>query len=285
MASRVMKQVESMLAKLPEGVLPGAGASLGVVGAIGQVVIKELARRKDFYVLFILTALITFALAAADFFGETQVVRYVKEISLLLIWVASIVITVTTAARQIPAERESRTIYPLLAKPVTRDQLVWGKFLGCWWAAGLTLGVFYLFLFVLSGAREGVWLWTAYFQAATLHWFMLGVVVAMTLLGSVVFAAPSSNSTIVFVVVSGILLLGRHLHRVALQLDEPAQTMVTAVYFVVPHLELFDVRNLIIHDWATIGWVPWVGALGYAMVYAALFLGAACLVFRRKHLH
>ncbi len=274
-----------MPAKLLEGALPGAVAGWGVVAAIGQVVIKELARRKDFYVLFILTALITFALAAADFFGEKHVVRYVKEICLLLIWVSSIVITVTTAARQIPAERESRTIYPLLAKPVSRDQLVWGKFLGCWWAAGLTLTVFYAFLFALSGVREGVWLWAAYFQAVTLHWFMLGVITAMTLLGSLVFAAPSSNSTIMFVVAAGILLLGRHLHRLALRLDEPIQTLVTGIYFILPHLELFDARNLIIHDWATIGWVPWLGALGYASVYAALFLGAACLVFRRSHLH
>ena len=41
---------------------------------------------------------------------------------------------------------------------------------------------------------------------------MLGMVVALVLLGSVVFAAPSSNATISFIVVLGILFLGRHLN-------------------------------------------------------------------------
>ncbi len=41
-------------------------------------------------------------------------------------------------------------------------------------------------------------------------------------------------------------------------------------------------RNLIVHDWPLIGW-KFVGldAL-YLLAYAALFLVAACLVFRRK---
>ena len=36
--------------------------------ALSQVVIKELYRRKDFYVLFILTILITLLMASANFF-------------------------------------------------------------------------------------------------------------------------------------------------------------------------------------------------------------------------
>ena len=257
-------------------------AALNNSWAIGTVVIKELYRRKDFYVLFILTALITLVLGSVNFFNEDKIVRYLKEICLFLIWVASLVIAITTTARQIPAERENRTLFPLLAKPVTRHQLVFGKFLGCWLACGLALAVFYFFFGVVSAAREHHWPVLNYFQAITLHWFMLGVVTAMTLLGSIVFAAPSSNSTITFVVVTGILLLARHLNKVALQLAEPWQSLVYGVYFGVPHLELFDVRDLIVHNWGTIPWLVWAAALLYAAVYAALFLAATCLVFRRK---
>jgi hypothetical protein len=142
--------------------------------------------------------------------------------------------------------------------------------------------VFYLFFAVISGAREHHWPVGQYVQTITLHWFMLAVVIAMTLLGSIVFAAPSSNNTITFVVTVGILLIGRHLHKLALQFHEPGQTIVTAIYFALPHLELFDVRDLIIHDLGLIdGWI-WLGALLYAGVYAALFLLATCLIFRRK---
>ena len=114
---------------------------------------------------------------------------------------------------------------------------------------------------------------------------MLGVVVAMTLLGSIIFAAPSSNNTITLLVAVGILLLGRQLNKLALQLSEPAQTIVYSVYYAIPHLELFDIRKLIIHNWGTIPWLFWLAALGYAAVYAAIFLSAGCMVFRRKPLN
>ena len=129
-----------------------------------------------------------------------------------------------TTARQIPAERENRTIFPLLAKPVTRGQVILGKFAGCWLACGLALVVFYLFFGVVSGTREHHWPLLNFFQALWLQWVMLGVVVALVLLGSVVFTAPSSNATISFIVVLGILILGRYLNQVALQQPEPLRT-------------------------------------------------------------
>ena len=114
--------------------------------AVAAVVVKELYRRKDFYVLFILTALITVASWFMNFFHDEQIIRFIKEICLLLIWISAIVIAVTTAARQIPAERESRTIFPLLAKPIARWQVMLGKFFGCWLATGFALLRFLSFL-------------------------------------------------------------------------------------------------------------------------------------------
>lgn len=270
-------------ARLPE-IATGAGGSavLNNVLAIAGVVIKEMYRRKDFYVLFVLTALLTLVMGSVTFFNQENITRYLKEICLFLIWVASLVIAITTTARQIPAEREQRTMFPLLAKPVTRNQVVVGKFLGCWFAAGLSLLLFYTFFGVVAGMKEHEWPVLNYLQAAVLHWFMLGVVCAMTMLGSVVFAAPSSNNTIMLVVSTGILLLGRHLNKVALKMEEPGQTLLYAVYFALPHLEIFDVRDLIVHNWGTIRWEIWAAALAYAAVYSAIFLVLACLVFRRK---
>ena len=84
---------------------------------------------------------------------------------------------------------------------------------------------------------------------------MLGIVVAMTLLGSLVFAAPSSNSTICFVIVAAILFVGRHLDQVALTLPEPVRSIVYSHLFCHPASGIsFDVRDLIIHDWPLIGW-------------------------------
>jgi len=251
--------------------------------ALAGVVIKELYRRKDFYVLFILTIVICVVMASVNIYNDNEIIRYIKALCLLLIWVSSLVIAITTTARQIPAEREQRTLLPLLAKPLTRTQLILGKFLGCWIACGLVLVCFYIFFGALAASREHAWPLLNYFQAAFLHWMALGVVIAMTLLGSLVFAAPSSNSTICFVIVAAILCIGRYLDAVALSLKEPLRSVIYAIYFAVPHLEIpFDMRNLIVHDWPLIGWNFIALDALYLLGYAAVFLVAACLVFRRK---
>ena len=252
--------------------------------AVASVVVKELYRRKDFYVLFVLTAVITLLMGSLNFFNDDKIVRYLKEICLLLIWISALAIAVGTSARQIPSERENRTVFPLLAKPITRGQLIAGKFLGCWLACGLAFFVFYLFFGVISVSREHQLPMASYFQALWLHWWMLGVVVAMALLGSVVFAAPSSNATICLLVILGILLLGRHLNKVAVQLAEPMSTVVYVVYFAVPHLELFDVRDLVVHNWDPINWLVCGGATLYAAVYSVLLLFVTWIFFRRQPL-
>ncbi|MFZ1072846.1 MAG: ABC transporter permease subunit [Verrucomicrobiia bacterium] len=253
------------------------------IWALSGVVIKELYRRKDFYVLFILTIVICVIMALVNVFNDNQIIRYIKELCLLLIWISSLVIAITTTARQIPAEREQRTLLPLLAKPLTRTQVIFGKFLGCWLACGLVLICFYAFFGVLAASREHAWPLLNYFQAAFLHWVMLGAVIALTLLGSLVFAAPSSNSTICFVIVVAILCVGRYLDAFALSLAEPLRSVLYAVYFTIPHLEwAFGMRNLIVHDWPLVAWNFFFLDILYSLAYTAVFLVAACLVFRRK---
>jgi ABC-type transport system involved in multi-copper enzyme maturation permease subunit len=296
--------------------------------AISGIVIKELYRRKDFYVLFVLTALITLLLGSVSFFNDSKIVRYLKEICLLLIWISSLVIAIVTAARQIPAERENRTIFPLLAKPVTRGQLIMGKFLGCWLACGVALLVFYLFFGVVSesrgrgdstptgqssaaapgahadsdkaddphhaaagsehhdepGVTEHHSAVLNYVQALWLHWMMLGVVTAMVLLGSVVLSAPSASVTISFIGIIGILLLGEHLNKVALRQPQPQQAILYTGYFLIPHLEWFDIRDRVIYDQPPIALVDCGLAALYAVAYTGLFLFLAWFVFRRKTL-
>src|SRR5438270_14026599 len=99
---------------------------MNTISALAGVVIKELYRRKDFYVLFVLTAVITLVIASVNFFHDSSIVRHIKEICLLLIWISDLVVAIATSAPQIPAEREQRTSFPQLAKPVTPCQAIAG---------------------------------------------------------------------------------------------------------------------------------------------------------------
>lgn len=253
--------------------------------AVAGVVILEMIRRKDVYVLLILTALITLSLGSVTFFGDPKIARYLKEVCLTLIWICSLVISVMSAARQIPAEKESRTLFPLLAKPISRSQVMLGKFAGCWAACCASMALFYLLFAIISGSKEGAWPVANYLQAYWLHCMFCGLVVAMTLLGSVWFTAVSSNATILLVAVTGLLLLGRHLHKVAAKTGGVLGHLLDAAYYTLPHLEFYDVRDLIVHNWPRIDWVVIGQDTLYGVLYGAVFLMLACLRFRRLAVH
>jgi ABC-type transport system involved in multi-copper enzyme maturation permease subunit len=248
------------------------------------VVIKELYRRKDFYVLFVLTALVTLAALSVNFFDDTKIIRYVKDICLLLIWLSTLVIAVVTTARQIPAEKENRTIFPLLAKPVSRGQVVAGKFLGCWLATGMALLVFYVFFIIVTSLREPQLLLGAYAKSMVLHWMMLAVVVALTLLGSVIFSAVSANATICLIAIFGILFVGEHLAKLGARQSEPVRSLTYTAFYCIPHIELFDVRKQIVNNQPLPGLVDCGLASLYAAAYSGALLYGTWLVFRRKSL-
>jgi ABC-type transport system involved in multi-copper enzyme maturation permease subunit len=172
----------------------------------------------------------------------------------------------------------------LLAKPVSRAELIVGKFLGCWLACGLALLMFYFFFGIITASREHTWPLLIYFQALWLHWICLAVVVALVLLGSVVFTAPSSNATISFIAVLGILFCGGHLNVVAVRTGGLSGNILYVIYFAIPHLEWYDVRDFLIHNWGRIPWMAFGGATLYGLLYSVFLLGATWLVFRRKTL-
>jgi Cu-processing system permease protein len=259
---------------------------MNAIQAIAIVVLKEMIRRKDFYVLFVITALITLIMGSVNIFNDASIAGYLKELALLLIWICSVVIAVTTAARQLFAEKENRTIFPLLAKPVSRAQLLLGKFFGCWIATGLALFVFYLFVGLVTLSREHTLDVGGYITAMLLHWGALAVVVAMALLGSIVLSAPSSNATICLILTAGILGLERHLNTVAVNSGGFTGNLLYFIYYMTPRLDwAFDVRDfLIFHDE-----MPSVAVTSAALVfyagYAAMLIAAAWLLFRRRALN
>ena len=48
--------------------------------ALARLTLTELYRRKDFYVLFILTAVVTLAAGSVNFFNDEKIIRYVKDL-------------------------------------------------------------------------------------------------------------------------------------------------------------------------------------------------------------
>ena len=56
-----------------------------------------------------------------------------------------------------------------------------------------------------------------------------------------------------------------------------------AIYYIAPHLELFDMRARVLHGWGLLDPLVFAGTLGYGMLLTAFFLAVSWLLFTKKH--
>ena len=113
---------------------------------IARTVWLEFLRRKDFYVILILVGLFVVGILVVHIIGveNPQTARFLMSFGLLLSYALAAILTAATAARQLPDEIEKRTIQPLLAKPVSRSEVVMGKSLAVSAIACTSLIIFLL---------------------------------------------------------------------------------------------------------------------------------------------
>ncbi|MFA5203842.1 MAG: ABC transporter permease subunit [Lentisphaeria bacterium] len=253
------------------------------VFAVAGLSVTELFRRRDVIVAFLLAAVILVPLAAFNLFGVKGVVRYLREVALLLVWLFSLVIAITTAARQLPAELEARTIYPLLAKPLRRGEFLAGKFLGAALAAMASALLFYLCYALMDGLREGAWPGLLFLQAVTLHLAALVLVCALVILGSVLLT-PSANITVAGLVTVGMLLFGQRLADIAGGASAVVAGLALAAHLVLPHLEFFDLRLHVVHEWPLLDAATFGAILLYAACYSAAALVLAAWRLQKRNL-
>ena len=98
--------------------------------ALARSVVLESIRRKDLWVVAILGFLIILASSALGFFGFDGLQVFAKDLAVTVLGLFSTIIAILTSCRLIPDEIKNRTLYPLLARPITRLDLLVGKLIG-----------------------------------------------------------------------------------------------------------------------------------------------------------
>jgi ABC-type transport system involved in multi-copper enzyme maturation permease subunit len=181
-------------------------------------------------------------------------------------------------------EMDKRTLYALLAKPVERWEFLLGKFFGLVLTLTLNLAAMaaglYLALWTVKHASEGS---DAYILVAVyLILLKLALIVALALLFSC-FTTPF----LAILFTAGIYVAGvfaEDLRTVqAVNLDPGAMKLMRGISYLLPNFENFNVIGTVAHGRGVPG--VFVGqATLYAVVYAAIVLAAAVLVFSRRNL-
>ena len=263
-----------------------------VTGAIAINVFRESVRDKVLYNLVLFAMLL---MASSYLIGQLtagQDVKIIKDLGLSATSIFGLFIAVFIGIGLVSKEVERRSIYSLLAKPITRAQLVVGKFCGLVLTLAVNIGVMALALYVVLAYMSwgvapevrSVWdapaLDPAIVKAVLLIFVELMLVTALALFFST-FSSPMLSAALTF----GLYIVGHFsgdLRNFQQVVDSPTTALVArGLYWVLPNLSQFDIKSDVVHGIPVpLGYLAMVSA--YAALYIAMLLAISALVFSRR---
>jgi ABC-type transport system involved in multi-copper enzyme maturation permease subunit len=251
-------------------------------GALAMASVLESIRRKDLWVAAILSVLMIGAAGMMGRFGVKGLETFLKSAALNVVNLLSVVLAVLFAARQIPEEVSRRTVYPLLARPISRGDLLFGKFLG---AYALSLMGLLLFSLIAFGALKwfGLGVGAIFWQYVLLRAMVLGIVCAVTM-GLSVFVTPQAAVTLSLLLAlisqtfaSAVLLMEGEAERLG-------QLVLRGTYFALPQFNLFDLSSKVSHGWDAIPATTVLQLGFYGLLHVVVWLTVGVQRFHRQAL-
>jgi Cu-processing system permease protein len=206
------------------------------------------------------------------------------SLGLTAISVIGIFIAVFIGVGLVSKEMDKRTLYALLAKPVERWQFLVGKFAGLAMTltvntAAMTVGLY-------------VALWTVKHPLGSSAWYLL-VAVYLVLLKLVLIVALAmlfscfTSPFLAILFTLGIYVAGLFAGELrtlqAVNLTPAAMSLFRAVSYLLPNFENFNVLGAVAHQRPVPLALAGQSTL-YAMLYGALVLTGAALIFSRRNL-
>jgi ABC-type transport system involved in multi-copper enzyme maturation permease subunit len=221
-----------------------------------------------------------------------QDLKIIKDLGLAALSILGLVIAVFIGIGLVAKEVEKRSIYSLLSKPVTREQLILGKYVGLVMTlavnlAAMTVAYYVVLLYqqlTVPANQQSIWP-----APATDPRLMVGILlifVELTLVTAVALFFSTFAGPMTAVLLTLGLWVAGHFNADLRQFEEVVDSKVVAyiarfAYYVLPNLAPFNVKAEVVHG------VPvatsHVGlTMAYAVVYITVLLVAAMAIFRRR---
>ncbi|HEX8474930.1 MAG TPA: ABC transporter permease [Pyrinomonadaceae bacterium] len=253
------------------------------VATIARNAFREAVRDRVLYNLVLFMLALT---AGAIFLGELSAAQEAKIIvdmglSAMLVFGAFIAIFVGVAL--VYKEIERRTVYAIFSKPVGRGEFLLGKYLGLCLTlavnvAVMGVGVSAALIYVRGGWDSLVW---SIWPAVALIYMELMILVAVALLFSS-FSSPALSALCTFAA----FIIGHFsadLKTFAASMGTTsAKLFFGALYYLLPNLSHFAFITPAAHGQTPTASAFFVAFL-YAIVYSAVLLAAATLIFNRRN--
>jgi ABC-type transport system involved in multi-copper enzyme maturation permease subunit len=262
------------------------------IALVAQAVFKESVRDRVPYSMVAFAVLLIAASYLISQLTAGQDVKILKDLGLAAISVFGLLIAVFIGINLVSKEVERRSVFAVLAKPISRGQFILGKYFGLVLTLVVNLSVmtlaYYAVLFYVDITTteyvKSAWPATALdprlMVAITLVVVELMLVTAIALFFST-FSSPLLSALLTF----GLWVAGHFnadLRNFEAVLDvQPVVLVARALYYLLPNLAPFNIRAEVVHGVA----VPSSQValtLAYGAVYIAILLTGAIAIFRRR---
>jgi ABC-type transport system involved in multi-copper enzyme maturation permease subunit len=242
--------------------------------AVAANTFRETVRERVLYNLVFFALLMTLSGLLLRQLSIRQDEKIIKDIGLAAMDLFGTLIAVFIGVGLVSKEIERRSLYPLLAKPLSRDELFLGKFAGLAFTllvnlVVMTAGLYLTLVLTGGGADPGL-------LAAIIPIFLsLLLVIALAML----FSTVSSSAALASVFTVGVVVAGRFTDVIR-NMREVAPGMppwaIDLLYAVLPNFRNFDFKDRVTYGNPVPAEVlAWVAVYGLAWVGAALAVGLA----------
>lgn len=252
---------------------------MGRVATIALNTFRESLRDRILYnLLFFSLLLMGFSVLLGDFTIAEQK-KIVTDLGLAAINVVGVVIAIFVGIGLVSKEIERRTVYTIMARPISRPQFILGKYLGLALTLLVNLGIM-LIVFLATLLMDGVPVQPGLFQAVQLIYVELLLITALAL-----FFSTFSSGAVSAMMTLGLYVIG-HLTAdlkgvAAKSSSELVKAAMTGLYYVCPNLEVLNIKGLAAQG-AAVPLSYQALASAYGIVYAMVLIAAACAVFSRR---
>lgn len=239
----------------------------------------EARRNRVFYSLFLFALVVVLSSVLSTEVTIATVDRMLKDTGLAAINVFVLALTIFTGVGIVNREIDRKSIYPILAKPVSRLDYIVGKYLGLLAIALVTSGVMFLgLLVVLVGYKTPI--------HAGIFLGYLGVLLEAMVLGAIAVLCSSFTTSFISAFICGAVYISGHIstefYRAVQHSDSALRRVIgQGVYYLVPNLERFNFKYQATYDLNVPG-PALLMVITFAVAYTAAALLGAVTVFNRR---
>ncbi|MCS6297697.1 MAG: ABC transporter permease subunit [Nitrospira sp.] len=252
---------------------------MDAIGVIALNAFRETLRDKILYNLVLFAGLlIGLSVLLADL-SITEHHKVIADMGLAAINLIGVIIAIFVGISLVNKEIERRTIYTIMARPISRTFFILGKYLG------LALTLFVNMTIMMAVFLATLWLYhvpieQSLFQAVELIFVEILVVTAIAL-----FFSTFTSTTLSAIFTLGLYVIG-HLTAdlrsvVANGESGGVKAVVDLLYYLCPNLEMLNIKGqaavgiLVAPEYLLL-------ASLYGVMYAGVLLTSACLVFQKR---